>query len=1166
MILRGSFNNHQASFFVDNGANTSYMDEAFAKKMRLKTTMSSTPFTVQLANGTLVECSKIASQALLKIGDYVGHHNFIVCPGLQFEVFLGLDWLSSNVVLANYAKRVLYVPAKDRTFRLKCHTGTPESAHNVPMISQLQFKRAVRKNNEAFMCFVRAVDDNGNPTKGGSPDASPTHREDDPVFRKKMDTLLERFNSRFAKTPPGGVPLDRGYAHKIDIEPGSKIPVSRMYRMGAEEMAELGRVIPELLEKGFIQPSVSPYGAPVLFVRKKDGSLRMCVDYRPLNNVTIKNKYPLPFIDDLLEKAQGCKYFTKIDLCQGYYQVKVAPEDTHKTAFRTRLGLFEWLVLPLGLTNAPATFMGMMNHIFRGQLDKFLVVYLDDLLIFSNSAEEHLEHVEAVLRILEEQQLFISRSKCTFGVQEVDFLGHVVNPSGISVDPRKVAAVADWPTPNSATAVRSFLGLANYYRRFIRSFSGIAAPLTDLTRSHVPFSWTDKHQSAFDQLKQALISAPVLRGPDPLRPFVLHTDASDYALGAVLMQDFGHGLQPIAYESHRFSQTESNWPTHERELFAVVFALKKWRHYVGMRDVSVYTDHAPLRYIFTQPNLSPKQTRWLSTLQEYKLDIQYKPGATNVVADALSRKIHLMSVSLTSLTISDDVLQGIISGYSKDKEWSSIYGVLSGSILEIPAGLKSRIKRFTLSERGLILLDNDRICVPNDIVLRLAIFSDLHDSPEAGHNGVEKTYELIHRYYYWKGMYGTVEKYIKHCEFCQRNKPSNVKPPGLLQSMPTPSKPWDSVSCDFIVKLPLTTSGFDSIAVFVDMFSKMAHFVPCTTDITAEQTAELFVNNIFRLHGLPANFISDRDSKFTSAFWKSVMEHFRVTLKMSSSYHPQTDGQTERVNRILEQMLRNYVTHEQNDWDKYLIFAEFAYNNAVHSSTGYSPFYLNYGAHPAGPHDMLRDAIPANRAVETFISKMDTLHKVAIDRLNEAKDRQTRYANERRSELLFKVGDRVRVHSDRFYHPDDRDRPSKKLGPVYSGPYEVIQVINPVAYKLKLPPTLKTHPVFHVSDLLPYNEPNENSRRSYKPPPDVVDGKEEFEVEKIVDHKLEKGITKYQVRFKGYPASYDLWYVAKDLQGCKELLTLYNDAHQSSKNVSAPAVPKPKRGRKKSTK
>ncbi|KAJ6839083.1 uncharacterized protein M6B38_316420 [Iris pallida] len=396
----------------------------------------------------------------------------------------------------------------------------------------------------------------------------------------------------------------------------------------------LNKQIKELLSKGFIQPSASPWGAPVLFVKKKDGTLRLVIDYRALNEVTIKNKYPLPRIDQLFDQLGEARVFSKIDLRSGYHQVKVKKEDIPKTAFRTRYGHYEFLVMPFGLTNAPAIFMDLMNRVFYQYLDKFVIVFIDDILVYSKSEEEHERHLRIVLQTLREEQLYAKLSKCEFWLDQIPFLGHIVSGEGISVDPKKVEAVKSWPTPKSVAEIRSFLGLAGYYRRFVENFSRIAEPLTRLTRKEEKFNWTEKCQAAFDELKERLITAPILALPSGSGGYEIYSDASGKGLGCVLMQ---HG-RVIAYASRQLKTHERNYPTHDLELAAVVFALKLWRHYLYGERIKIYTDHKSLKYVFTQKEINMRQRRWLELLKDFDMELTYHPGKANKVADALSRR------------------------------------------------------------------------------------------------------------------------------------------------------------------------------------------------------------------------------------------------------------------------------------------------------------------------------------------------------------------------------------------------------------------------------------------------------------------------------------------------------------------------------------------------
>ncbi|GJZ54600.1 putative reverse transcriptase domain-containing protein [Tanacetum coccineum] len=465
--------------------------------------------------------------------------------------------------------------------------------------------------------------------------------------------ILEVQGERLEKDPGSlaCLPPVRELEFRVDLIPGASPVVKSPYRLAPSEMLELSNQLKELQEKGFIRPSHSPWGAPVLFVKKKDGAMRMCIDYRELNKLTIKNRYPLPRIDDLFDQLQGACCFSKIDLRSGYHQLRVREEDIPKTAFRTRYGHFEFTVMPFGLTNAPAIFMDLMNRVCKPYLDKFVIVFIDDILIYSKSEEEHEVHLKTILDLLKKEKLYAKLSKCEFWLKEVQFLGHVVNRDGIHVDPSKVESVKNWKTPESSTEIRSFLGLAGYYRRFIENFSKIAKPLTLLTQKNKTYVWGDEQEEAFRILKEKLCNAPVLALPDGPDDFVVYCDASKLGFGCVLMQKG----KVIAYASRQLKTHEKNYTTHDLELGAVVFALKIWRHYLYGTKSVIYTDHKSLQYIFDQKELNMRQRRWIKLLSDYVCEIKYHPGKANVVVDALSRKerlkprrVHAMSITICS--------------------------------------------------------------------------------------------------------------------------------------------------------------------------------------------------------------------------------------------------------------------------------------------------------------------------------------------------------------------------------------------------------------------------------------------------------------------------------------------------------------------------------------
>ncbi|KAI3443800.1 hypothetical protein Pfo_000465 [Paulownia fortunei] len=518
----------------------------------------------------------------------------------NFEVILGMDWLTKYHATIDCNKKiVIFQPPGEEQFMFN---GISFS-RSLPIISALKAQKMLNKGCVGYLASVLDT----------SVEAQ---------LKPENVDVVQEFVEVFPDDLPG-LPPNREIEFVIDVMPGTTSISKAPYRMA-----------PNRIERGFIRPSYSPWGAPVLFVKKKDGTLRLCIDYRELNKITVKNKYPLPRIDDLFDQLQGASVFSKIDLRSGYHQLKIKEEDIPKTAFRTRYGHYEFLVMPFGLTNAPAAFMDLMNRVFKQYLDKFVIVFIDDILIYSRDKEEHKEHLKIVLQVLKEKQLYAKFKKCEFWLEQVVFLGHVVSKDGISVDPSKVEAVIKWPTPTNVSEVRSFLGLAGYYRRFVQGFSKIATPMTMLTRKNVKFLWTNACERSFEELKQKLTTAPVLTIPTGIGGFVVYSDASKNGLGAVLMQNG----KVIAYASRQLKEYEKNYPTHDLELAAVVFALKIWRHYLYGEKCEIYTDHKSLKYFFTQKELNMRQRRWLELVKDYDCVINYHPGKANVVADALSRK------------------------------------------------------------------------------------------------------------------------------------------------------------------------------------------------------------------------------------------------------------------------------------------------------------------------------------------------------------------------------------------------------------------------------------------------------------------------------------------------------------------------------------------------
>lgn len=870
-----------------------------------------------------------------------------------------------------------------------------------------------------------------------------------PNQKQQLTDLLANFcdcfstSSKVRQTPVA--------KHRIIVDETTKPVHQHPYRVSYKEREAIRSQVKEMLRDDVIQPSTSPWASPVVLVEKKDKTLRFCVDYRKLNSVTKRDVYPLPRIDDALDRLRNARYFSSLDLKSGYWQIEVDERDREKTAFVTPDGLFEFKVLPFGLCSAPATFQRMMDTVLAGLKWQSCLVYLDDVVVFSASFEEHLYRLRLVLGAISSAGLTIKPEKCHFGYKQLRFLGHVISAEGVSPDPEKTAAVAGFPKPTDKKAVRRFLGLSAYYRRFVENFSDIAEPLTRLTKDDEPFVWQEAQEVAFNDLRNRLQTAPVLAHFDEHADTEVHTDASNVGLGAVLVQWQDGAERVLAYASRTLSKAEANYSTTEKECLAAVWAISKFRPYLYGRPFKLVSDHHSLCWLANLKDPSGRLARWSLRLQEYDMKVVYKSGRIHNDADCLSRA----PVDSPDQGVEEDIpFLGAVSMSEMaqlqraDPELLLIIQHLEGREVRIPAAFIRNIASFRL--RNSVLYKRNfgntkeafLLVVPSS--MRAEVLYACHDEASAGHLGVSRTVSRIREKYFWPKLLQTVQQYVRSCRECQRRKTPPLKPAGLLQPIKPPTAPFQQVGMDLLGPFPKSTKGNRWIVVATDYLTRYAETASVVRATSAE-VAEFFMNSVVLRHGAPQVVITDRGTAFTANLMQAIMKLTRTTHRRTTAYHPQTNGLTERLNRTLADMLSMYVDVEHKTWDDILAYVTFAYNTAVQETTGLTPFQLVYGRTVTTTLDSM---LPVqqdeyNDDVDDFVQKAEEARQLARQRIENQQRVDASHYNQRRRSVFYHPGDAVWV-----WMPVRQRGRSEKLLRRYFGPYKVVRRIGDVNYEV----------------------------------------------------------------------------------------------------------------------
>jgi hypothetical protein len=1272
----------KSALLADTGASEwGFVSQKFVKMHKLPTVELSRPCNLKLADGRLVQQVTKAAEVTIRIGESHYETGWAIVTDLKdYDIIHGMPWFEQHEPTAGWKNRTLTLDSEHcishcihdkKPFMMKSRSNTSKMSspsmdatcqeHDICAVSAEAFvKMAMRGDHEVM---VINPEDFAELSAISSEDYKafmskmlkehPSQEEVKKLVRPEYHDYLDRWDYKAAdKTPPRRPGVD----HEILLQPGA-VPQAKAYISATRQHAQIVKAyIDDMIAKGFIRPSKSAWAAPVIVVKKPGGGLRICVDYRALNALTIKNRNAPPLIRETLSRLFKAKWYTKFDIIAAFNEIRIKEGHEHMTAFLTRYGLFEYNVVPFGLTNAPATWQQYINHVLHDFLDRFCTAYLDDILIYSDNEEEHIQHVTQVLAALREANLFLDIKKCEFHVKQVKYLGLVITTEGIKMDEEKVDAIRNWPQPRNLKDVQAFLGFCNFYRRFITGYSSIVRALTALTSSEskgfsYPWAPNSAEELAFQQIKSLFSTAGFLAHFDPDKETWVETDASDYVTAAVLSQLDDHGvLRPIAFLSTKMTPAECNYEIYDKELLAIVRAFEEWRPELsGTKEpVQVLSDHKNLEYFMTTKQLNRRQARWAEFLSEFNFRITYRPGTEGTKPDSMTRRsddlpnpmdesdprnqhqrqvvlkthqvddkitrvlmtkgrphdgssyaahiasvmfndIHSNLTTLASLIYSEaetvqpvkgevttrtlrletarltaikegtasaktidvplspntsrpinEILEDVRVEYAQDKDMQAIIHALEVGDRRIPMelikkGYRIEIKDCTIID-GMVYIGN-RLLVPNQETLQAQLLKTVHSSPVGGHAGRSTTFARISDWYYWPGMTDTVARFVQACNTCKRAKPFRKAKHGLLQPLPIPDRYWKDISVDFVGPLPKCTFEgvvYEYIMVVVDRLSKLRKFIPLQ-NLSTEHVVNSFFHWVWRNEGFPDTVVSDRGRQFVSHFWQRLCQRIGAQPRLSTSHHPESDGQTEIANAGLKQYLRCYVGFNQDDWVSYLPTAEFEANLAVNESTTVSPFEATKGYLPKSgfePPAAMGQGLSAKQKTETAMAdavatRIQALSGKLKEQLRWAQALMKLHADKKRLPApLLKPGDRVMLDS-RYIKTS---RPSESLDDENMGPFTILKIINDHSYLLDLPPSMKLFPVFHPWLLhLHEVQPLEGQEEIPQGPVNVEEPdeeKKEYFVSEIVDSRIHKGRKDVLTGQKGrleYKAKYPGW-------------------------------------------
>lgn len=1163
LFIEARVNDFSCRMIVDTGANVTIMRRDFARKLNEEILWTPPCVTLQTVTGDKIPINGKVNIKIRFGNTYYDHTVFVA--EISDIFILGLDFLKKYNFVLDFKNNSLHSTSEDVTlFQVgtgditSCRQITAKMDLTIPARTEV-FLVGSADEHDNFRLGLTEFPDCTNFPKGVmvastlvdlSQESIPVrvlNISDKPKVIRKGEVLatcapvtcIEKSSSLRSNEPPENLRKElleatelndeqKGTAGKVieeftdlfshtsedfgrtsvtqhRINTGNHPPIKQNpRRLPFAKVEEVKDLLKDMQNKDVIEPSFSPWASPIVLVRKKDGSTRFCVDYRRLNDITKKDCYPLPRIDDTLDTLSGNEWFSTLDLKSGYWQVELHPEDREKTAFTTGgQGLWQFKVMPFGLCNAPATFERLMETVLRGLSPESCLVYLDDIIIVGRDFNEHLRNLKKVLEKLREANLKLNPSKCHLFRREVNYLGHIISADGVKTDPQKVSAVKEWSRPQNVHELRSFLGLCTYYRKFVKGFSLIARPLHKLTENQQKFLWTDDCEKAFNNLKEALTSAPILSYPDPEKSFILDADASNESIGAVLSQEINGQERVIAYWSKCLSKPERNYCVTRKELLAIVKAIENFHSYLYGRKFLLRTDHASLTWLLNFKNSEGQIARWIQKLEEYDFEIKHRKGSLHGNADALSRRPcsngcryctaaekKYDKIGPVIRQIKDSVPAQIDPWGDKEVRESQLTDPDIKPILELIESSSTRpswqdissyspdTKRYWALWDSLHIRDGVlyrkwesedgktskwQLVLPRSRIPE--VLEQLHSSPTGGHFGVMKTIRKIRERFFWNKVKDDVEKWCKSCDACGARKGPKTRCRGKLQRYNV-GAPFERIAFDILGPLPRSNDGNKYILVVMDYFTKWPEAYPIP-DQEATTVAEVLLQNWISRYGTPLQLHSDQGRNFTSAVFKALCVLLKIDKTQTTPLHPQSDGMVERFNRTILNHLSLHVSKNQQDWDRKLPLFLLAYRSAVHETTGFTPSKMLFGRELRLPCDLLFGRPPdAPSSPEDYVcelqERLECVHEFARNRINIATEKmKTRY-DTRATEHEFHEGDKVW-----FWNPIRRKGLSPKLQSNWDGPYTVLKRLNDVVIRIQKSRNSKPR-VVHCDRLSPY--------------------------------------------------------------------------------------------------